>query len=602
MRVFFISLISLILFSCTNKDTDVNDNDAESESNKVETLSEEDRSFNSFKGYFVEELWKLNPSWASHEGFHAYDSVLRVPNEAYRNRQMSFADKLLDSLESFDFDQLTENNKTDFYLMENHAKSSLFYLGELKSWEWNPASYNLGGSFFSVLDYRESPLYERLSHINLKLVNVPEYYIQAKLNIQKPTKEHTELAISQLKGSLSIFTKSIPDSLEAAGSCGDLRAALQKNLAKAITAIEDFAGWLEFDVLPNLDSTNSRDFRLGEELYNRKFDFDIQSMFNAKEIYNKAIEEKVELNKKMFVLADSLWGKYYGIQKKPLHDKEKMIRMIIDTISIQHVHRDSFITAIKQQIPELEKFVRNNNLLGLDEDKPLKVRETPDYMRGVAGASISAPGPYDVNATTYYNVTPLDDYSEESAESYLREYNKYMLQILNIHEAVPGHYTQLVYSNKSPSIIKSILGNGAMIEGWAVYTERMMLENGYGNNSPELWLMYYKWNLRTICNTILDYSVHVKGMNEEEAMDLLVKQAFQQKAEAEAKWKRAKVSQVQLCSYFTGYYEIMALREEMQKNLGKDFDLKKFHEDFLSFGSAPVKYIRLLMLEKYKLS
>ena len=133
-----------------------------------------------------------------------------------------------------------------------------------------------------------------------------------------------------------------------------------------------------------------------------------------------------------------------------------------------------------------------------------------------------------------------------------------------------------------------------MIEGWAVYTERMMLESGY-KNSDEMWLMYYKWNLRTVCNTILDYSVHTKNMSKEEAMSLLTKEAFQQNAEAEGKWKRVTLSSVQLCSYFTGYTEIYAFREELKKKEGDKFNLKKFHEKFLSYGSAPVKYIKELM-------
>ncbi len=214
---------------------------------------------------------------------------------------------------------------------------------------------------------------------------------------------------------------------------------------------------------------------------------------------------------------------------------------------------------------------------------------------GGAGASVSAPGPFDQKADTYYNVTPLDGYSKAEAESYLREYNNYTLQILNIHEAIPGHYTQLVYANKTPSIIKAILGNGAMIEGWAVYSEIMMLENGY-KNSPEMWLMYYKWNLRVTLNAILDYQVHVLGISEKQAMDMLRREGFQEEAEAKGKWTRAKLSQVQLSSYFTGFTEIYDLREELKKKQGKNFNLKKFHEQFLSYGNAPVKYIRELML------
>jgi uncharacterized protein (DUF885 family) len=295
-------------------------------------------------------------------------------------------------------------------------------------------------------------------------------------------------------------------------------------------------------------------------------------------------------------VSSRLWEKYYEGLKKP-KDNLTLISKVIEAVSKNHVHRDSFIVSIRRQIPELERFVQENKLITLDPKKPLVVRETPEYMRGFAGASISAPGPYDVNADTYYNVTPLDHYSAKEAESYLREYNDYTLQILNIHEAVPGHYTQLVYSNKSPSIIKSIFGNGAMIEGWAVYSELMMLENGYGKENPEMMLMYYKWNLRTVCNTILDFGIHVNGIDEGEAMDLLMVQAFQEKSEAEGKWKRAKLSQVQLCSYFTGFYEIRALREEIKSIKGEEFDLKEFHEEFLSYGSAPVKYIRELMLK-----
>ena len=269
--------------------------------------------------------------------------------------------------------------------------------------------------------------------------------------------------------------------------------------------------------------------------------------------------------------------------------------MVIDQLSSRHVTREQFLPEIKRQIPLLEEWVTKNKLLTLDPNRPLVVRETPLYQRGVAGASIDAPGPYRPQDRTYYNVTPLDGLSAEQAESTLREYNHWILQILNIHEAVPGHYAQLVYANKSPSLIKSLFGNGAMIEGWAVYGERMMLESGYGDNTPEMWLMYSKWNLRVVTNTILDYSVHVLGMTEQQAMDLLMRQAFQTRSQATEKWHRAKVSSVQLTTYFSGYSEIMDLRERRKQALGPKFVLKDFHEQFLSYGSAPVKMIGELM-------
>jgi uncharacterized protein (DUF885 family) len=293
-------------------------------------------------------------------------------------------------------------------------------------------------------------------------------------------------------------------------------------------------------------------------------------------------------------LADELWPKYMDESAKPA-DRSAKIGKLIDTLSANHVAREEFFPEIRRQIPVLQDWVIQHNLLTLDPKKPLEVRETPAYQRGVAGASIEAPGPYRPQDRTYYNVTPLDGETAEQAESSLREYNHWILQILNIHEAIPGHYAQLVYANKSPSIVKSIFGNGAMVEGWAVYGERMMLESGYGDNAPEMWLMYSKWNLRSVTNTILDYSVHVLNMQQAEAIDLLTRQAFQTPREAAEKWRRVQLSSVQLASYFSGYSEIMELREERKQALGSKFVLKDFHEKFLSYGSAPVRVIRELM-------
>nr|WP_237060050.1 DUF885 domain-containing protein [Microbulbifer sediminum] len=315
----------------------------------------------------------------------------------------------------------------------------------------------------------------------------------------------------------------------------------------------------------------------------------------ASELYQRALAEKETLHNRMAELADKLWPKYFPDQRPP-EDRLEKIRAVLEKLSRHHATKETFKAEVEKQIPELVAFVREKDLLTLDESKPLVVRTTPPYMRGFSVASINAPGPYDKEANTYYNVMPIEEFEDDAAESFLREYNTYMMQILNIHEAIPGHYTQLVYANQSPSLVKSILANGAMIEGWAVYTERMMLDAGYRDFSPELWMMYYKWNLRTVINTILDYEIQVKGIDQERAMDLLARQGFQQKAEAMGKWRRATLSQVQLTSYFAGYADILALREEMEEKLGDDFDLKEFHEKFLSYGNAPVPVIRELML------
>lgn len=569
--------VAFMLFACIKKETAVADTDLNSK-------------FDLYKEAFVNELWKISPEWASSQGFHKYDSILLIPTDENDRIQMKFAESQLDSLKNFPLTQLSDNNKTDVQMMENLMKSFLFSINEMKSGTWNPSQYNVCGSFAEILNGNYGTLESRLRDFDLKMKNIPAYYEAAARNLKNPTLEHTQLAIAQNLGGLSVFKEDLKTALAKSNLTDEQKNVTLEKASVSIKAIENYA-----DFLQKMDKSSPRSFRLGKELYAKKFDLDIQSGFSAEEIYQKALKEKEVLHGKMFTLADKLWPKYLPNSQKPT-DKLDLIRQVIDKISLQHTTPENFQAEIEKQIPELVAYVKEKDLLYIDPSKPLVVRKEPDYMAGVAGASISAPGPYDKNANTYYNVGSLSGWSKEDSESYLREYNDYILQILNIHEAVPGHYTQLVYANQSPSIIKSILGNGAMIEGWAVYTERMMLESGY-KNSDEMWLMYYKWNLRTVCNTILDNSVHTREITKEQAMHLLTKEAFQQNAEAEGKWKRATLSQVQLCSYFTGYSEIQSLKEEMEKKQGNKFKLKQFHEKFLSYGSAPVKYIRTLMLK-----
>ncbi|SDX83625.1 DUF885 domain-containing protein [Flavobacterium degerlachei] len=581
MKKIFVSILfSILLFSCSKK--------AETIDTKV--LNEQ---FDKYKEGFVIGLWEINPDWAASQGYHKLDSVLVVSDSLGIKKELDFSHAQLDSLQHYSIDDLSDNNIIDYYIIKNQLQSSIFRIDKLKSYQWNPAEYNVCGAFAEILNGKYDSLDVRLHSFYLKMNAIPAYYEAAKSNIKNPTLEHTSLAIDQNLGGLSVFEKDLLIALGKSKLAESEKKAIKNRSKVAINAITTYANWLK-----DLDNLNPRSFRIGEDLYREKFNLDIQSSYKADTIFKKAVDHKKELHKKMFVLADKLWPKYMKTEPKPL-DSLVVIKTVIDKISLQHTTAQKFQSTIEKQIPELVTFIEEKDLLYIDPSKPLVVRREPDYMAGVAGASISAPGPYDKNANTYYNVGSMKGWSTEKSESYLREYNDYILQILNIHEAIPGHYTQLVYSNQSPSIIKSILGNGAMVEGWAVYAELMMLENGY-KNSDEMWLMYYKWNLRTTCNTILDYGVHVKNMSQDDAMKLLTVEAFQQKAEAEGKWKRVTLSQVQLSSYFTGYTEIYEFRDLLKKEQGANFNLKQFHEKFLSYGSAPVKYIKGLMLKELK--
>lgn len=554
-----------------------------------------DAEFETFSQHFIENLWKQNPSWATSVGYHKYDSILTIPNEENRQKSLTFSTQYLDSLKQFDFEKLSKTHQTDYLILENYLKSNAFYINEFKSFEWDPSGYNFGETLFKIMSNKEAKPANIIANLNKFLSNTNAYFTAAKQNIKNPTREHTELALSQLKGTKEMLEK---------GDIASFFDAQKSEKTQLLASIKDIDGFLEFlqDQLNQIDAgkIKPRSYSIGKELFTKKFDYEIQSKFTAEEIYNKALSRKKEIQGEMYRYASKLWTKYYP--NTPI-EKDSMlcVQKVIDAACKSHVNRDQFLAEIERQIPILTEFVTSKNLIDMDPTKPLKVRKEPEWMAGVAGASISSPGPYEKNENTYYNVGTLAQYAPEEAESFLREYNQYMLQILNIHEAIPGHYVQLIHANKSPSMIQNIMGNGAFIEGWAVYSERMMMEEGWDKNTSinatesidEMWLFYLKWHLRAACNTILDYSVHCKNISKVDAMKLLVKEAFQQPAEAEGKWRRATLSQVQLCSYFTGYTDIYEFRQGL-KNKDKNFNLKEFHNKLLSFGSPPLKYIETM--------
>ena len=548
-----------------------------------------------FGDAFFDRLWQLNPDWAIASGYYKYADRLIVPDEKARAAQLDQDERWLKVLHKVDPAKLSPNVRADWAILDNAITSDRWSLTELRSWQWNPSLYNVADPFAMLATLEYAPLEQRLRAILARLENVPAYYAAAKRSVANPTREHTRLAIEQNRGALEVFGAELEQQIAGAKLTSAERESFARRLAAARAAIDDYVAWLEaLDARLASGAVQPRSFRLGRDLYDRKFDLDIQSGETAEQLYARALEEKDRLLARMATLTDLLWPKYFPNLGAP-DDRSERIGRLIAKLSERHVAREQFVAAVKQQIPELEKWVRDHDLIDLDPSKPLTVRETPPYKRGVAMAGIESPGPYDPGAPTYYNVTPLDELTPERAESSLREYNDWMLPILNIHEAVPGHYVQLVYANKSPSLIKSIFGNGAMIEGWAVYAERMMLESGYGGSKAEAWLIYSKWNLRSVCNTILDYGVHVLDMSEADALRLLTRDAFQSDQEAAEKWRRVTLTSVQLTSYFSGYAAIYDLRERLKRERGDAFDLKRFHDQFLSYGNAPVAVIRELM-------
>ena len=590
MKLRYLPLLALAASACSGSP----DADA-TKTGHLTASSPADARFDRYKSQFILSFWRLNPDYASSQGFHKHDSLLVIPDAAQRQREAAFATQNLQALGGFALDSLSPGNQIDWRILRNELVSARWYADTLQSWRWNPASYNLGASVGDLLNGRHYPLARRLRNISDKIAGAAAYYAAARANISQPTRAHTELAVQQNEGGLAVFGPALADSIRRAGLPAAEAQQLTQRVAGARTAIQGYLDFLRKDVLAG--HTQFRSFRIGKALFDRKFALDMQASYSADQLFELAQQHKAALLHDMGRRAARLFPRYCPGQKAPA-DTLALIRKVIDQLTLKHAPREGFVAAVQRQIPVLTKYVNDHKLLTQDPTKPLVVRETPRYMRGSgAGASVSAPGPYDTTANTYYNVEPLPaDWSAARAESYLREYNDYTLQILNIHEAIPGHYTQLVYANRSPSLVKSIFANGAMIEGWAVYSERMMLESGYGGNTDEMWLLWDKWNMRSTLNAVVDNLIQTQNASEAQIKQLLQREGFQEEAEATGKWHRATLSQVQLSSYFTGYAAIVALRDEVRRREGNKFSVKNFNERFLSYGNAPVKYIRDLML------
>lgn len=595
-----LALLACLLFAACQPtsppDEAAMDPEVLAELENAEPESPDAEKFDALAHAIIEELLALSPEWAIRQGRYENAGTTTIPDEEHRQRNLAFIDSALVRLEGFDPASLPAEQRTDFELLHNQLLSMRWYQEDFRDWQWVPSNYNVAGTLGVLLNTEFAPLDERLVLILSRLESVPDYYRAAQHNIEWPTLEHTELAIGQSRGTLGVLDD-IAGAVNQAELPPEQRELFDQYLPAASAAVVEWIEWLEMQYGELSASGSARPFRIGEELYEQKFAYDIQSDSSAADLYRRALAEKERLHQEMGELAMGLWAKYFPDQPAPDERLERIARLV-DHLSDRHVALEDFVDEIRRQIPELEAFVRKHDLLDQDPDKPLVVRETPEYMRGTGAiASVSAPGPFNPGAETYYNVTPLDYYGPELAASYLREYNHWILQILNIHEAIPGHYTQLLHANRSPSLVKSLFGNGAMIEGWAVYAERMMLEQGWGDYEEELWLMHGKWLLRVVYNTILDYAVHVLGMEREQAIAMMLHEAFQEESEATQKWRRITLSQVQLTSYFAGYAQIYDLREQFRETLGDDFDLKAFHNEFLSFGSAPVSTIAELMTE-----
>jgi uncharacterized protein (DUF885 family) len=555
-----------------------------------------DKTFQTFEGAFLDAYFKQYPSYSIFNGYGKYYDSLMIPSMETVANDVAFSKKWLSELDKLDIQKLSDNNKISLKIIKNQLESDVWYRTVFKPQEWDATVYNLSGECDYIINQPYAPLDERLKILSNHLQNSDKYYENAFKMLNKPTKEHVELAIKQNQGGVGIFGNALLDSIKTSHLSDADKVILQQNIAKTTKAMTNYVAALNGIVADK--KYVFRDFRIGKNLFREKFKYDLATDFTPEQVYEKAMVDKKILHRKMFDLSNGVWTKYYKTQAKPT-DSLQLIQLVLDKIDLQHAQPKDFFDSLTNQVHQLKKFIIEKDLFDFDTtNPPIKVRLMPEYARGFSSANAEFIPPYQKQGTTYYNIDDLTEYPPAKAELALRSDNNYASTILSIHEAVPGHCMQGIYNNKkSPDVLRSVFQNGAMIEGWAVYTEGMMVENGWGNHAPEMALSLYKWNLRELANVLLDYDVQCLNAPKETVARLLVKDCFQNASQVEEKYHRATVSQVQLCSYYTGATAIQSLREDYKKKMGDKYKLKDFHETFLSFGSSPVKYIRERMLE-----
>jgi uncharacterized protein (DUF885 family) len=558
----------------------------------VAKANPKDDEFQKIATDYVEGFLAARPEYATELGDHRFDDQLRDYSPQTRNRLLARAKQFRETLKKFaDVSQLTGANQIDVRILRDNIDNEIFELEELREPDWDPLVYmqSLANSLYLLVARDFDSPEKRIPNLRKRLEAIPRAIDQAKANLQHPPRVHTETAIEQTQGAINLVREGLSPLLDRAPQMKKDLAPVQEKTAKAL---EDYKKWLQEDLLKRSDG----DFRLGSDKFRKKLRFALASDMSMEEIMKRAQADLQQTQAAIYETAVPLYKKYFpNADKAALDDKKKITAAVLNKLGEQHPDDNTVVGYAQKIVGEATDFVKQHNLVAVPE-VPLDVIAMPEFKRGVAIAYCDSAGPLEKNGKTFFAVAPTPkDWNQQRKESFFREYNNYMIRDLTVHEAMPGHYLQLAHANefKAPTMVRAIFSSGTFIEGWAVYTEQMMAEQGYGG--PEVKMQQLKMRLRAIANAILDQSIHAGKMSEQEAMNLMTKETFQQEGEAVAKWKRARLTSAQLSTYFVGVSEHLDLREAAKKKLGSSFDLKKYNDQVISYGSPPVKYVRELM-------
>jgi len=546
-----------------------------------------DERFESLAKAFLEDYLLIHPETATYLGDHRFDARMDNYSKSGIQEAVDLAKRYLDSLKAIKVEDLDNDNRIDYDILKHNLESEIFTYTELKPLENNPMVYNVGGAIYSLIARDFAPLEDRMESVKGRLLEIPNVLEQGKLNLKNPPKIHTETAIQQnagtiglLKDGLQPFIDSLPEAKRT-----EIIAARDS----AVKAVEAFGALMQTYLLPK----STGEFRLGDALYRKKLAYSTDTELSKEEILASAEKDLETTTAQLLETAKGLYPTLIG-KPAPAGDtpeiRKQIIKSVLDKLADQHPTNETIVDLAKQTLEEATAFVREKDLVTVPTE-PVEIIVMPEFQRGVAIAYCESPGVLEKNGKTFYAISPTPkDWTPQRALSFYREYNNHMLKNLTVHEAMPGHYLQLVSGNKfkAKTMLRGVFQSGIFAEGWATYTEQIMVAHGFGG--PEYKMQQLKMRLRLLINAIIDQKIHTAGMTEKEAMDLMMNKGFQEEGEAAGKWRRACLTSAQLSTYFVGNMMINDIRTRYEAKQGASFNQKDFHDKLISYGTISPKY------------
>lgn len=536
-----------------------------------------DATFAALADAFLKEYLRREPVAATAQGEHAYDAAWPDMSAAGDTDYLAFLAKTRASLDAIAVDQLSAGNKVDAAILRNQLDYQAFKLRELKPAETAPLTWTtlIGDGFDPLLTREFASKDERMKSVSGRMKGVPGLVAIAKQRLGHPAKVNTETAIKQTAGLIELCKKDVgtPEANDAA------------------KALEDFRTFLQKEVLPRSDGS----FRVGAERFKKILGYELEDNVDPEKLVQDARNLMAKTQSEMAMTVLKLWPTLFPKVPFPKTDSEALqhavIAKVLAEVAKDHPTNATIVNEARTLLGDATKFVRDNDLVGVPTEE-CKVVEMPEYRRGVSIAYCDSTGPLEKKQESVYTISPTPkDWPVARADSFYREYNRSMLHDLTVHEAMPGHFLQAMHANQTKDDLRAVFSSGAFVEGWAVYSEWMMSQHGFGGDKVRL--QRQKMALRVAANTVLDHDVHAGTMEEKDALKFMREQAFQEEGEAVAKWNRARLSAGQLSTYYYGFAGMMAMRTEAEAK--PDFKERTYHDKLLSFGSPAIRHAQALV-------